>query len=64
MTDNQTDNLCCPELVVVDCSDTDEHKHLVCGNSKAILTNDTVIKICITDHHKCLLQGGETSKVF
>lgn len=51
------ENVCCPELVVVDCADTDEHKHLVCSYSGAILDNETVIDICIRDHSKCVLKG-------
>ena len=57
------DNICCHELKIVDCEDTDEHSHLICGNSKAVLKNRTVINMCIPDHTKCLLQGGEREKV-
>jgi len=53
------ENVCCPKLMVVDCADTAEHKHLVCNYSKAILDNDTVIKICIKNHGKCVLLNTE-----
>jgi len=49
------DNICCPELLVVECSDTKEHCHLVCGYSKAILTNNTIKDLCIgEDFKKCI----------
>ena len=51
-------NVCCPELLVVDCQDTNEHKHLVCGCSKHILENSTVCKICVGKFADCVLQGG------
>ena len=59
VTEKKGENVCCPELMVVDCADTDEHKHLVCGYSRAILDNETVIEVCIRDHHKCILQGNK-----
>lgn len=56
---NEVDNVCCPELEVIACADSDDHKHLICGDSKAILSNNTIIDMCIKDHHKCLLQGND-----
>ena len=52
------DNVCCPELLIVECADTDEHGHLVCGYSRAVLTNTSIKTICIGDFGKCVLQGG------
>lgn len=52
------DNVCCPELLIVDCADTDEHCHLVCKFSKAVLANRTVKSQCIGDFSKCILQDG------
>ena len=54
---NLSSNTCCAELIVVDCGDTNIHAHLVCGYSKAVLSNDTVIAICTKAPYKCLLQG-------
>lgn len=54
---NENDNICCPELEIFPCGDTEEHSHLVCGFSKAILTNSSVKNQCIGDFSKCILQG-------
>ncbi len=54
-----TENVCCPELLVVECSDTDEHRHLLCGDSKAILTNAMIKNLCIGNFSKCILQGDK-----
>ena len=51
------ENICCNKLEIVSCGDTDEHCHLVCGYSKAILTNDTVKNQCIDDFGRCILQN-------
>jgi len=50
-------NICCPELAIVPCADTEEHCHLICAYSGAILTNDTIKSQCIGDFSKCVLQG-------
>lgn len=50
------DNNCCPKLLIVDCADTDEHKHLVCGFSKAILENSTVCEFCVGGYESCVLR--------
>ena len=51
-------NVCCPFLLVVDCADTEVHRHLICGDSKAVITNDTVRNVCIGEFVKCVLRGG------
>lgn len=56
MNEVDKENICCPELLVVECSDTDEHCHLVCGYSKAILANTTIEAQCIDDFNKCILK--------
>ncbi len=49
------DNVCCSELLVVSCSDTEEHCHLICGSSKAVMSNDTIRTVCIGNFDKCVL---------
>jgi len=53
---DELNNVCCPELEIVPCADTESHKHLVCSYSLAVLTNKTVTDICIKDHYRCLLR--------
>ena len=53
------DNICCPKLLIVECSDTDEHCHLVCDYSKAILANATIKVQCIGEFSKCILRQEE-----
>ncbi len=55
--DRDIDSVCCPELAIVLCADTEEHCHLVCSYSKAVLTNDTVRQQCIGDFSGCVLQS-------
>jgi len=55
--DRDQDNICCPELVIAPCADTEEHCHLICAYSGAILTNDAIKNKCIGDFIKCILQG-------
>ena len=47
-------NVCCPWLRVVECSDTEEHMHLICGFSKAILANDTIKELCLENFLECI----------
>ena len=48
-------NVCCPFLTVADCADTEEHKHLVCTDSNAVISNDTVRELCLGDYSKCVV---------
>jgi len=57
MGEEDKENICCPELLIVPCSDTEEHCHLVCGYSMTILSNDMIKAQCIGDFSKCILQG-------
>jgi hypothetical protein len=50
--DSEKDNVCCPELAVVECGDTKEHCHLVCMFSNAILQNNTIKELCIGENFK------------
>ena len=52
-------NKCCLHLEFYDCGDTEEHGHLICGFSKRILSNSTVIEICLAGFSKCVSAGGE-----
>ena len=47
-------NKCCPKLCIVDCADTDEHKHFCCFYAMATISNDTVKNVCIDDWLKCV----------
>ena len=48
-------NKCCPLLAVLDCADTEEHKHLICSDSNAVISNDTVRELCLGDYSKCVV---------
>ncbi len=53
------DNVCCPHFIVLDCTDTDEHKHIACAGSlddSPAIDNDTAIKRCLGDFENCLLK--------
>jgi hypothetical protein len=52
--ESDKENACCPELCVVDCADTQEHKHLLCGFSNTILTNQTIRNLCIENFGMCV----------
>jgi hypothetical protein len=44
-------NVCCPYLGIMNCGDTDEHKHISCSAKGGLIVNsDTVFK-CISDHN-------------
>jgi len=51
-----SENVCCPMLLIVNCADTVEHAHLVCGYSSAVISNDTVKEICVGNFAKCIVQ--------
>lgn len=53
-----SENVCCPDLMIAECADTKEHNHLVCGFSKAIISNKTVKEVCIGDFDKCINKSG------
>ena len=60
MVDNKKDNVCCPYLAVVNCSDTDEHKHLICTFSVTVIVNETVATLCIGNFKECInFLGGD-----
>ena len=51
----QQENICCPNLMIIKCTDTQEHKHLICGDNEAIISNETAKDLCIDDYKKCVL---------
>jgi len=51
-----SDNDCCPNLVIVDCSDTDEHKHIACVGSLDDgpgVDNETAMRWCLGNYRDC-----------
>ena len=50
------DNICCPHLVVLDCADTDSHKHIGCCASlddSLGLDNNKAMVWCLGDFANC-----------
>jgi len=50
------DNICCPYLVILDCADSDDHKHLGCEGSFGDgpgVDNDRAVKWCLKDFKNC-----------
>mgnify|MGYP001594112237 FL=1 len=52
-----SENVCCPMLNVIECGETDEHKHLLCESKCIIDTlmidNDQVKSFCMADVVEC-----------
>jgi hypothetical protein len=48
-------NVCCPDLAVVDCADTEEHRHFACLQSRTPISNQTVRDLCSRDWETCAL---------
>ena len=42
--------VCCPFLGIMNCGDTKEHKHPTCSATGAMLANDKVSNICVSDN--------------
>lgn len=42
-------NICCPYFRTVKCSDTKEHRHLICKSSGELITNNDALYKCISD---------------
>jgi hypothetical protein len=51
------ENVCCSKLCIVDCADTKEHCHLLCGYSNTVLTNLTIKNLCIGDSFKTCIHN-------
>lgn len=51
-------NRCCPLLDTAGCGDTEEHRHLVCLDSNCLISNDTVVSLCLGDFSRCIVNGG------
>lgn len=51
------ENVCCPYLKAIKCSDTKEHKHLFCDYQNTIehviIDNDWVKVFCISEFTAC-----------
>ena len=45
----ETSCVCCPHLAIVDCGDTDEHKHPMCLRLSEAITNYRVTVFCVSD---------------
>lgn len=50
MTQEAIVNCCCPFLAIEECYDTDEHCHPLCEVIGAVIPNDKVSAICVSDH--------------
>lgn len=48
------ENVCCPFLLVVACGDTKDHKHLMCGENGALITNESVVNYCLGEFTGCV----------
>lgn len=44
-------NVCCPYLRTKKCSDTKEHRHLVCLKIGDVITNSDVVYWCVGDKY-------------
>lgn len=53
---SEDENVCCPDLDIIDCADTDEHRHLMCSYSSALLENGTVKQYCLENFKGCVLR--------
>ena len=51
-----TDNVCCPDLMVVKCGGIGKHRHLVCGGSTTVISNKIVKEQCIGNYESCILR--------
>lgn len=45
--ENNKENICCPNFRVLECADTQEHRHLICGYSNIPISNETTRNLCI-----------------
>ena len=52
-----TENICCPMLNIVDCGDTDRHKHLLCIARHTIegcvMSNEDAREFCLGKFMQC-----------
>lgn len=44
-------NCCCPYFKVVDCGDTEEHKHIRCEANGKVIPNSMAVSLCVSDHN-------------
>lgn len=52
-----SENVCCPMLKIVECSDTKEHRHLYCDSQHTIeqvlMDNNWLVSFCISAYKEC-----------
>ena len=51
-----SDNVCCSHLMILDCADTSNHKHLACDaslNDSPGIDNDVVVNWCLKEYKSC-----------
>lgn len=54
--DKNRESRCCPDLLVVECTATRDHCHLICAASMDAVTRQTVTTYCIADF-ACVLRA-------
>lgn len=54
----KNDCVCCPNLRIIPCGDTDEHKHPGCG-IVGVIANKIVKEVCLEDFQTCGYLTGE-----
>lgn len=50
----EMENVCCPYFTVIDCADTEEHKHILCAASGTVISNETGKNYCIGNFRGCV----------
>ena len=48
------ENRCCPYLAIIDCGDTDKHRHLLCRKEGNIKSNEVIKVCCLEKFEHCL----------
>lgn len=49
-------NICCPFLLIANCADTDEHRHLFCEvaqeiQENSLISNERICSICVGEKY-------------
>jgi hypothetical protein len=44
-------NVCCPFFDLMDCGDTDEHRHIACRAKGGLINNSETVFKCISDYN-------------
>jgi hypothetical protein len=55
------ENICCPYLKIVNCADTEEHKHLLCEHMRQPIPNHRITTWCVSNHkwRQCVIYPGD-----